>query len=248
MPIKTYLSILFPFLATYNNSVAQTSGNLPPINSLSTEVQHRLQYDWAWLGRYREANEQLLAMAADSSRVVFMGDSITEGWEQGMPDFFKQHPSFVNRGIGGQTTGQVLLRARPDIIDLKPKAMVLMIGINDIAENNGAYREEETFGNIISILELMKAARIKVVLCSITPANRFVWRSSITDVGDKIISLNKRLNAYAKQHNIAYCNYYDVLVGNDKGTKAAYTNDGVHITPEGYRLMAETVMGLLHKI
>lgn len=241
MAIRTFFSLLFSWVSI-NGLTAQKANNLPPIESLPNEVQHRLQYDWAWLERYKKDNEKFENIGSQGNRIVFLGDSITEGWSDATPDFFKENPNYINRGIGGQTSGQILLRFRQDVINLKPKKLVLLIGINDVAENNGPYNEDETFGNIVSVLELAKANKIKPILCSITPANNFVWRPSITEVGGKIISLNNRLKEYAINHKITYCDYHKSLKNIENGTKSEFTTDGVHLTEEGYNVMIETLV------
>lgn len=240
MSLRTFISILFSWFS-FNGISAQTGNNLPPITSLPTDVQHRLQYDWAWLERYKSDNTKLNNVDNQGNRIVFLGDSITEGWSGAVPEFFQQHPNYINRGIGGQTSGQALLRLRQDVINLKPQKLVLLIGINDVAENNGPYNEDETFGNILSILELAKVYKIKPIVCSITPANTFIWRKSIENVDKKIISLNNRLKDYAMKHKITYCDYHSALKNDENGTKSEYTTDGVHLTTKGYELMIQTL-------
>jgi lysophospholipase L1-like esterase len=244
MTFKTFFSIFFSWIS-FNALNAQKVGNLPPIESLPPEVQHRLQYDWAWLEKYKLANEQLKSSQNEGNRLIFLGDSITEGWSDATPNFFETHLHYVNRGIGGQTSGQALLRVRQDVIELQPKKMVLLIGINDIAENNGAYSEDITFGNIVSILELVQLYNIQPIVCSITPANTFIWRTAIENVGDKIIALNQRLEQYAKQRKLPYCDFHSALKNNEKGTKREYTTDGVHLTREGYEVMINTLRKFL---
>jgi lysophospholipase L1-like esterase len=215
--------------------------------SQNKAAEECLKYDWASLNRFREANKTLAFAKKEEQRVVvFIGDSITEGWIPAMPSFFTKE-DYINRGIGGQTTGQVLVRFRPDVINLTPNVVVLMIGINDIAENNGTYNEEESFGNIVSMLQLAQANQIKAILCSITPADKFIWRTNILAVSDKIISLNKRLKNYALQNGITYCDYHSAMVDSKNAMQSNYTTDGVHVTTVGYQLMSELIEPLIQK-
>lgn len=245
MRTSFYFLIMISFFSSFF-SRAKAQGNLPVFSDLKPDVQYRLQYDWAWIERYMVDN-QLLISEKDTVRIIYFGDSITEGWPDAAPQFFQSNPNFVNRGIGGQTTGQLLLRFRQDVLALKPQTLVLMIGINDIAENNGPYDEDITAGNIFSILELSKLHGIKVILCSVIPANNFVWRTSIERVGEKVLSLNAQLEAYAQKNNIPYCDYYAQLVDNQQGVKTEYTTDGVHLTPSGYQVMIKILTPFLKK-
>jgi lysophospholipase L1-like esterase len=167
-----------------------------------------------------------------------MGNSITEGWVRNDPEFFHSN-SYIGRGISGQTTMQMLLRFRPDVLDLKPKAVVILAGTNDIAANKGPVSIENTAGNIFSMVELAQANGIKVVLASVLPANRYSWRPAIYPA-DKIIALNKLIKAYAEEHNIVYLDYYSPMVDNEKGLKSAYSKDGVHPTTERVRCYGAT--------
>lgn len=195
------------------------------------------QADWANFARYASENKLLGAPAAGEKRVVFMGNSITEGWKKTDSAFFASHP-YINRGISGQTTPQMLLRFRPDVIELKPAAVVILAGINDIAENTGPITLEAIFGNIVSMVQLAQANKIKVVMCSVLPANRFPWRPAIQPA-DKVIALNKMLKEYAVQHKIVYVDYYTAMVDDEKGLPEKYAEDGIHPTAEGYSVMKE---------
>jgi acetyl esterase/lipase/lysophospholipase L1-like esterase len=191
--------------------------------------------DWPGIGRYADQNSKTPPPANGKIRVVYMGDSITDFWINNDSTFFKSN-SYIDRGISGQTTGQMLVRFREDVISLKPKVVVILAGINDIAENNGPSKPEDTFGNIVSMAELAKANHIKVVISSILPANRFPWRPTITPT-EKVISLNQMLKAYAVKNNIVYLDYYLAMVDNEKGLPANLAKDGVHPTLEGYKMM-----------
>ena len=173
------------------------------------------------------------------NRVVFMGNSITEGWKIADPDFFSTNP-FINRGIGGQTTPQMLVRFRQDVIELNPKVVVILAGINDIAQNTGPMELEETFGNIVSMAQLAKASNIKVIISSLLPANIFPWHPEIYPA-DEVIRLNMMLKTYCLKSKITYLDYYSSMVDGDKGLKKEYTTDGVHCTVEGYKHMETRV-------
>ena len=159
------------------------------------------QKDWANFGRYAEAN----AAIEQSPDVAFMGNSITDNWARMDPDFFAKN-NFVGRGISGQTSSEMLVRFRRDVIDLKPEAVVILSGTNDVAQNNGYIPPENTLGNIISMCALAKANGIKVILCSITPTSKFGWRPEI-EPAQKIRDLNKMIEAYAKANKIHFLNY-----------------------------------------
>ncbi len=195
--------------------------------------------DWANLGRYSKANAEVQAPASNENRVVFMGNSITEGWVNHHGEFFETNP-YIGRGISGQTTAQMLLRFRPDVINLKPKVVVIHAGTNDIAANHGPQTLEQTMGNIVSMAQLAKASDIKVVLASVLPASSFGWRPAIYP-GDKIIELNKMIKAYADENNLVYLDYYSAMVNMNKGLKKEYGRDSVHPNVEGYKVMESLV-------
>ncbi|WP_335964502.1 SGNH/GDSL hydrolase family protein [Galbibacter sp. PAP.153] len=202
--------------------------------------------EFANFKKYKTENEALSAPVANENRVVFMGNSITEGWKNTHPDFFEENP-YIDRGISGQTTSQMLLRFRKDVIELQPKAVVFLAGINDIAENTGPIALEDIFGNIASMIELAKANNIKVVLCSVLPTNDFPWRPSIKPA-DKVISLNKMLKNYAKENNLIYVDYYSEMVNDTKGLDPDIAKDGVHPTLKGYKIMEPMVKKGIDKV
>jgi len=202
--------------------------------------------DWANLHKYEKANAEVGLPKANEDRVVFMGNSITEGWVRNDPGFFNTN-SFIGRGISGQTTAQMLIRFRPDVIDLNPKAVVILAGTNDIAANKGSVTIENTAGNIFSMVELAQANGIKVVLASVLPANRYSWRPAISPA-DKIIELNKLIKAYAEEHNIVYLDYYTSMVDDEKGLKIAFSKDGVHPTTEGFDVMEPLVQKAIEEV
>jgi lysophospholipase L1-like esterase len=192
--------------------------------------------DWPNLNRYQNENTILKPIEAGQKRVVFMGDSITEFWSTVDPEYFSGKP-YVNRGISGQTTPQMLLRFRTDVIALKPTAVVILAGINDIAGNTGPMTIEMIRDNIFSMIELAEANHIKVILCSVLPAYDFPWKPNQEPIA-KIKALNEILQKYAVANNIVYVDYYSAMVDERKGLKAVYSNDGVHPNKTGYQVMA----------
>lgn len=168
-------------------------------------------------------------------RIVFMGNSITEGWKNTDPGFFEGR-LYIDRGISGQTTPQMLIRFRPDVIDLKPAIVIILAGINDIAENTGPMTLEETAGNIFSMAQLAKAANIKVIISSVLPANTFPWRPEIKPA-EKVIELNILLKQYCEENRITYLDYYSHMVDDKKGLDPRYGDDGVHPNLAGYKVM-----------
>ncbi len=209
------------------------------------------QNDWNWPNykAYASRNAELMKEKPnDPSRVVFFGNSITEGWPTARPEFFSEN-DFVGRGISGQTTYQFLLRFRDDVINLKPAAVVINAATNDVAENTCAYDERHSFENIISMVEMAQANGIKVIMTSTLPAGGFGWNPSIKDAMQKIVSLNNLLKNYAKEHKIPYVDYFSSLVSED-GTRmdAAYSGDGVHPNAKGYEIMENLILPQVRKM
>lgn len=203
--------------------------------------------DFGGLNRYAQENKNI-TISGKPVKVVFMGNSITEGWVNCHPAFFTDN-GYVGRGISGQTSYQFLLRFREDVIKLSPSLVVINAGTNDVAENTGAYNEEYTFGNILSMVELAKAHKIKVILTSTLPAASFGWNPSIKDAKVKIASLNARIKAYAHEHKIPYVDYYEKMVYGDNGAlNPKYTKDGVHPTAEGYDVMEALIKEAIDKV
>ncbi len=191
--------------------------------------------DWANIHKYEEDNIKVQSPASGEKRVVFMGDSITDFWITNDSSFFSNNPYF-DRGISGQTTGQMLVRFREDVINLKPKVVVILAGINDIAENNGPSKLEDVFGNIVSMAELAKVSGIEVVLSSVLPAAAFPWRPTINPV-EKVKTLNEMIKAYADKNNLVYLDYFIAMADDKRGLPANLSKDGVHPTLEGYKVM-----------
>jgi lysophospholipase L1-like esterase len=191
--------------------------------------------DWANIKHYSATNASVPAPAAAEKRVVYMGDSITDFWIGNDSTFFKGK-SYYDRGISGQTTGQMLLRFREDVINLKPAVVVILAGINDIAENNGPSKLEDVMGNIISMAELARANHIKVVLSSVTPAAAFPWRPAI-DPKPKVKALNEMIKDYAAKNKFIYLDYFTAMVDENAGLPKNLSTDGVHPNLDGYKVM-----------
>ena len=196
----------------------------------NTEAQ-----DWANLNKYKIENNSLLLLSLGQKRIVFMGDSITEFWSTLCPEFFSEKP-YINRGISGQTSPQMLIRFRPDVIALKPDIVVLLAGINDIAGNTGPSTIEMISDNIFSMAELAKAHQIKVIICSVLPAFDFPWATGLQPA-EKVVNLNKMTQKYADANGIQYLDYYSAMVNEHKGLKSNYSEDGVHPNKTGYKVM-----------
>lgn len=196
--------------------------------------------DWPDLNRFKKQNRKLGAPTADEKRVVFMGNSITEGWSNKDPEFFK-NPEYINRGISGQTTPQMLLRFRADVIDLKPKVVVILAGTNDIAGNTGPMTLQEIRDNIVSMCELAKANGIKVIISSVLPAYDYTWRPGL-EPNIKIPELNAMLQEYTEANKIIYLDYFSAMVDDRNGLPIELAEDGVHPTKKGYAIMKPLVM------
>ncbi len=204
--------------------------------------------DWANLSRYKEENNKLLN-SSDELIVVFMGNSITESWSHFDPDFFLTN-SYINRGISGQTTPQMLIRLKPDVINLKPKAVVILAGINDIAGNTGPMQVENIAENIQSMAEISKANEIQVLICSVLPAIDFPWSPGLNP-STKVLRLNKLLKNYCRENNIIYVDYYSSMVDKNGGLKVPeYTSsdDLVHPNKKGYEVMRNIIQDSLKKV
>ena len=191
--------------------------------------------DWANLNQFRDKNTEAGLPKTNEDRVVFMGNSITQGWGEHIPEFF-ENPNYINRGIGGQTTPQMLLRFRQDVLKLYPKVVVILAGTNDIAGNTGPSSLEMIEDNIYSMAELAKTHNIQVVLCSVLPVFDYPWQTGL-EPAYKIIELNRRIKDYADKHGIVYADYFTPMMDERNGLKTEYTNDGVHPTRVGYEIM-----------
>ncbi|WOK07951.1 SGNH/GDSL hydrolase family protein [Imperialibacter roseus] len=191
--------------------------------------------DWPNFAKYREQNAALAPPAKGENRVVFMGNSITEGWSRVNPEFFEGKP-YINRGISGQTTPQMLVRFRADVINLKPAVVVILAGTNDIAGNTGPSTLEMIADNIYSMAELARANGIKVVLSSTLPAYDYPWKPGM-EPAPKIVALNKMIKAYADKNKIVYVDYFSAMADDRDGLPKELAGDGVHPTKAGYNVM-----------
>jgi lysophospholipase L1-like esterase len=199
--------------------------------------------EFANLARYRAANQALGAPRPDEQRVVFFGNSITEGWARHFPTMFPGRP-YVGRGIGGQTTAQMLLRFRQDVVALKPAAVVILAGTNDIAGNTGPATLEEIEDNLAAMTELAQANGITVLLCAILPVFDYPWKPGLQPAG-KIVAVNRWLKEYAARRGATFVDYHTPLADDRQGMRPEHAADGVHPTDAGYRIMAGIVEPLI---
>ncbi len=202
--------------------------------------------DWANFKKYEADNNNVEPPIKNETRVVFMGNSIFEGWIRLRPEFFSGKPYF-DRGISGQTTPQMLLRMYDDVIALQPDIMVLKAGINDIAENNASYNPDHTLDNIKAMAQLARFNKIKVILCSVLPASDFKWRPGLQP-GDKVIALNEAIKKFATENKFYYLDLYSAVVDDNKGMRKEYASDGVHPTVEGYKVMEPLLEDAIKKV
>jgi lysophospholipase L1-like esterase len=209
-------------------------------------IQLLFSQDWANLKRFQQENLNLTASESGVSRVVLLGNSITEGWPKFYPEFFT-NSSYIARGISGQTTPQMLLRFRQDVIDLHPDVVVILAGTNDIAGNTGPMTLDEIFGYIVSMCELALSNDIEIILSSVLPAQKYPWKKEIYPA-DQIVALNKMLREYARGEGIIYLDYFTHMADSKNGLKQIYTYDGVHPNREGYVKMSELLKQALEKV
>jgi lysophospholipase L1-like esterase len=216
--------------------VAASPTPAPAPTAQQLAAQERQRNDWPNLARYREANAALGAPAPGENRVVFMGNSITDAWAKSFAAHFPGKP-YVGRGISGQTTPQMLVRFRQDVVALKPKVVVILAGINDIAGNTGPSTQQMIADNIMSMTEVAKANGIRVVLSSVLPAYDFPWKRGM-EPAPKVIALNAWLKQYAQDAGAVYLDYHSRMADARGGLSPEMAFDGVHPTEAGYRIMA----------
>jgi lysophospholipase L1-like esterase len=208
--------------------------NIPVLIVLFFMSEFTFCQDWAGLNRYKEENRILVSMENKGNRVVFIGNSITEGWAVQNPAFFKVN--YINRGIGSQVTQQMLFRFKQDVVDLNPKVVVILAGTNDIAENSGPISLGDILGNIKAMVQQAKNNNIAVVLCSVLPAYDYPWRPGLHP-DKKIPELNKMIQAYAADSGCVYVDYFSAMADERNGLPKKYAEDGVHPTKAGYTVM-----------
>jgi lysophospholipase L1-like esterase len=237
----TLIFLLSMFLL--QTAIAQQAAD--PCESLKRErqaMESQLR-DWPNLARYRGANAKLGVPAEGESRVVFLGDSITEAWDLSV--FFKGKP-YVNRGISGQTTPQILLRFRQDVIALNPDIVVILAGTNDIAENTGPTSLGTIEDNLKSMVDLAQKNGVRPILASVLPASVYPWRLDIRPI-EKILALNQWMKEYSGKEGIVYLDYYSPMVNDQHGLKPEFSGDGVHANEAGYTIMAPLVADAIAK-
>ncbi len=222
---------------------AQTSPSGHPNDAYWTEHDQQMLVDFGGLAHFKEADAMLGAAKTGEDRVVFMGDSITQGWK--LDEAFPGKP-YVNRGISGQTTPQMLVRFRQDVIDLKPKVVVILAGTNDIAGNTGPMTLEQTEGNLASMAELATANGIRVVLCSVLPAFDYHWAPGLTPA-PKIAQVNAWLREYAAQKGYVYVDFYSAMKDDRGGLPTTLSRDGVHPLPAGFAVMSPLAEASIEK-
>jgi lysophospholipase L1-like esterase len=238
--------------ASFAQTLSPTPLDLAGEKQRADRLQARLN-DFPNLARYAEANSKLAPPAKEENRVVFMGDSITDGWK--LNEYFPGQP-YVNRGISGQTTPQMLLRFRPDVIDLKPKVVVILAGTNDISGNTGPTTLDTIKGNLTSMVELAHANGIKVILASVMPVSDYNKNASGAPIvrtvqrpPAKIAELNAWIKQFSAERKLVYLDYFSAMA-DDKGLlKAELANDGLHPNAKGYEsikpLAAEAIKNAL---
>jgi lysophospholipase L1-like esterase len=223
---------------------------VPPVTAPVSDWQkardEQLKEDFPWLARFKEADLALAPPAKGENRVVFMGDSITEGWHFTGPQGSFLGKPYINRGISGQTTPQILVRFRQDVIALKPKVVVILAGTNDIAGNTGPETLEQIEDNLASMADLATANRIRVVLCSILPAFDFNWRPGMIPA-PKILAINAWMKTYAAEKGYVYVDFHTAMKDERDGLPSTLSRDGVHPLPAGYAIMAPLVEAGIEK-
>ena len=199
--------------------------------------------DWANLSYYKEENLKLVREGIKEG-IIFMGDSITEEWGRIMPEFFS-NKQYINRGIGGQTTPQMLIRFRQDVIDLNPEAVVILAGTNDIAGNTGPSSVKMIIDNLMSMAEIASKQNIQVFMSSILPVFRYPWNKSIIEPFKKIAEINNFMKDFSNREKLVYVDYHSHMVDSRPGLKLELTTDEVHLNQAGYIVMSKIVKRII---
>lgn len=241
--MKRLLGILaccFSFSTAFAQAPATTSAPPPSTDpDLERQLQraHQTLNDWPNLGRYKDANAKVAPPAPGETRVVFMGDSITDGWGKGQAPFFPGKP-YINRGISGQTTPQMLVRFRPDVVNLKPKIVVILAGTNDLAGNTGPETLDNIKDNLASMSELAHANGIRVVMASVMPVCDSLKPQTARRPPQQIVALDDWIKNYTAKNGLVYLDYYSAMVDNSGMFKQELTGDCLHPNDAGYAVMA----------
>jgi lysophospholipase L1-like esterase len=247
--MKTF--VFLPVLIAASQAVAQVAAPpaAPDLPKLQTQLarDQRILQDWPNLARYREENANLAPPAAGVNRVVFMGDSITNGWGRHYGKFFPGKP-YLNRGISGQTTPQMLVRFRQDVIDLKPKVVVILAGTNDIASNTGPESLADIEANLTSMVELAQANHIRVVLSSVMPVCDYIKPQTARRPPETILALNAWIKDYCDKNGLVYLDYYTPMLDDHKMLKKELTFDGLHPNDAGYEVMSPLASEAIAKV
>lgn len=230
----------------YSQAVPPRAAPMPPEQSQTDAIQQlhlelakdqKVLQDWAELARYREDNSKLNPPQGGEQRVVFMGDSITDGWGRSQGSRFFPGKPYVNRGISGQTTPQMLIRFRPDVIAIQPKAVLILAGTNDIAGNTGPETLDQIEGNLESMAQLAKANGIRVILASVMPVCDYIKLQTAHRPPEKILALNTWIKDYCARNGCVYLDYYSAMVDSKGMLKQELTYDGLHPNKAGYEVM-----------
>ena len=206
---------------------------------MASENGDMINEDWANLNYYKEENLKLVQEGTKES-IIFMGDSITEEWGRILPEFFS-NKQYINRGIGGQTTPQMLIRFRQDVIDLNPEAVIILAGTNDIAGNTGPSSVKMIIDNLMSMAEIASKQNIQVFMSSILPVFRYPWNKSIIEPYKKIAEINNFMKDFSNREKLVYVDYHSHMVDSRPGLKLELTTDEVHLNQAGYIVMSEIV-------
>ncbi len=247
---KLYISVAMLIIALSANAQnnTNTTSQMPTPEQMAEfrrVMEERQRNDWAYLERYREDNLKIGNPAPNENRVVFYGNSITDFWINIMPEFFEGEP-YVDRGISGQTTPQMLIRFRQDVVNLKPSVVVILAGINDINGNTGPSTLEMIEDNISSMTEVARANGIRVALCSVLPCDSIYSRPDLHPA-ERVVQLNTWIKKYASDNGCIYVDYFSSMTDGKDGLKKEYTSDGIHPNKAGYSVMGPLAQAAIMK-